>query len=345
MRRLLLPLLLAACTPKDRSDSAGGIDSGAFDPGPSPYRLDDTLRFHHVQALGTHNSTHIEPDSVIHPSHAYTHVPLTQQLEEQGVRALELDIHRHVDDGFHVFHLPVVDAETTCLRLADCMGEIRAWSRQNPWHMPLMIWLEPKDEDMDALVPEYEMFVDRHDELEDALLEGLGRDRIFTPDDLRGEHADLPTALAAEGGWPTLGELRGRVVLSMLDSGTHAEAYLAGNPALEGRLMFVGTADPSQPHAATAKINDAAGAGDTIANALAAGIVVSSNLRDGPEHDEATGTAHLADSLAAGAGFLKSDRPAPVDGWSSSIPGGTPARCNPVTAPPECTPADIEALP
>jgi hypothetical protein len=345
MHRLAIPLLLAACTPKGDPDSATGTDSGTFDPGPSPYTLDDTLRFHHVQALGTHNSTHIEPDTVVHPSHAYTHAPLTEQLEDQGVRAFELDIHLHVDDGFHVFHLPNVDAETTCLRLADCMGEIRAWSRQNPWHMPLMIWLEPKDEDLDVAVPEYDLFLDRHDELEDALLDGLGRDRIFTPDDLRGEHADLPSALAAEGGWPTLGELRGKVVLSMLDGGDHAQAYLDGNPALEGRLMFVGTSDPSQPHAATAKINDAAGAGETIANALAAGILVSSNLRDGPEHDEATGAEHLADSLAAGAHFLKSDRPAPVDGWSSAIPAGVPARCNPVTAPPECTPEEIEALP
>lgn len=193
----LAPLLLAlaACAPAKDSATGETADPG---PGPSPYSLDDTLRLHHVQALGTHNSTHIEPDLVVHPSHAYTHAPLGTQLADQGVRAFELDLHLHVEDGWHVFHLPNVDAETTCLRLADCLGELRAWSEANPWHLPLMVWVEPKDEDLDVAVPEYELFGDRHEEMDAAFEAGLGRDRIFTPDDLRGDHPDLPTALAAE---------------------------------------------------------------------------------------------------------------------------------------------------
>lgn len=346
MHRLtpLLILLTCACTgkPASRADTADSADPG---PGPSPYSQDDTLRLQHVQALGTHNSTHIEPDPVIHPSHAYTHAPLTEQLEAQGVRALELDIHLHVDDGFHVFHLPNVDAETTCLRLADCLGEVRAWSEANPWHLPLMIWMEPKDEDLDLVVPEYDSFGDRHGEWEDAILDSLPRERIFTPDDLRGAHADLPTAIAAEGGWPTLGALRGKVVLSMLDGGDHRTTYLDGNPALEGRLMFVHSADPAAPHAATFKINDADGEAERVRELVQAGFLVTSNVRDGPEHDAETGAAHLAASLAAGANFLMSDRPAPVDGWSSSIPGGNPAACNPASAPAACTAAEVEALP
>jgi hypothetical protein len=340
----LLMLLALACAggPAGKTDTADSADPG---PGPSPYGLDDTLRLQHVQALGTHNSTHIEPDPVIHPSHAYTHVPLTEQLRDQGVRALELDIHLHVDDGFHVFHLPNVDAETTCLRLADCLGEIRDWSDANPWHLPLMVWMEPKDEDLDVVVPEYDLFGDRHAELEAAILDTLPRDHIFTPDDLRGQHADLPTAIAAEGGWPTLGALRGKVVLSMLDSGDHRTAYLAGNPALEGRLLFVDADSADDPFAATFKINDAQGEAERVSGLVADGFLVTSNLRDGPENDAETGAAHLMDSLAAGAQFLMSDRPAPVDGWSSAIPGGTPARCNAVGAPAECTAGEVEALP
>ena len=32
------------------------------------------------------------------------------------------------------------------------------------------------------------------------------------------------------------------------------------------------------------------------------------------------------------------------NGYSFAIPGGTPTRCNPVTAPPECTSEAIESL-
>jgi hypothetical protein len=338
----LLLVTVAACTADRDTSTPDTADPG---PGPSPYGLDDTLRLHHVQALGTHNSTHIEPDPVVHPSHAYTHAPLGTQLRDQGVRAFELDLHLHVEDGWHVFHLPNVDAETTCLRLADCLGAIRGWSEAHPWHLPLMIWVEPKDEDLDLAVPDYTLFGDRHDEMDAAFVDGLGRDRVFTPDALRGDHEDLPTALAAAGGWPTLGDLRGKVVLSLLDSGDHRAAYLDGHPALEGRLMFVDSGEPTDPWAATFKINDAAAEAERVTSLVEAGFLVTSNLDDGPASDATTGAAHLAASLAAGANFLMSDRPAPVDGWSSAIPGGTPAACNPVSAPESCTPDEVEALP
>ena len=62
---------------------------------------------------GTHNSYHIEPESVVHPSHAYSHAPLDIQLETQNVRTFELDLHRF-DDTFEVFHLILVDEVTSC---------------------------------------------------------------------------------------------------------------------------------------------------------------------------------------------------------------------------------------
>ena len=340
LRTAPLWLAVACSSPDAAPDSA----APGFDPGPSPYTLDDLLRPTDLQALGTHNSTHIEPESPVHPSHEYTHAPVTTQLAQQGVRALELDLHLHRDDGFHVFHLPVVDAETTCLRFADCLAEVRAWSLANPWHLPLMIWIEPKDEDLDAATADYVLFGDQHAELEAEIRAALPADCLFTPDDLRRDHATLPNAIAAEG-WPTLGELRGKVLFSMLDSGDHRATYLAGSDTLEGRVMFVDADDATQPFAATLKINDAAGDAARVTELAQAGFLITSNVRDGPEHDAATGAAHLTASLAAGAHFLMSDRPATVDGWQSAIPGGQPARCNPVTAPDACTAAEVEALP
>ena len=353
--------LLAACTSApdkgpdrtpadgtDGGDSTGtdGTDSGdtgvPVERGPNPHPLDDQLRWSDLQVLGSHNSTHVEPEVVIHPSHAYTHPPLDEQLEQYGVRAFELDLHLHATAGFQVFHLPGVDAETTCLQFADCLRTLSRWSRQHPWHLPIMVWIEPKDEDLDAAFDELLPFVDRHDELEQAILDVISRDRIFTPDDLRGDHPDLPTALATDGA-PTLDRLRDRFIFSMLDSGAHRDAYLAESPVLAGRLMFA-NGEAADPWAAVVKVNDAAGAAERMATLTAGGFLVSSNIQDGPEHDEATGSAHLAATLAAGSQFLKVDRMAPVDGWSSAIPGGSPARCNPVTAPEVCTAAALESL-
>ena len=59
------------------------------------------------------------------------------------------------------------------------------------------------------------------------------------------------------------------------------------------------------------------------------------------------GTGELADSLAAGAHYLSSDFPAQVkgSGYWCELPGGAPARCNPVAAAAGCTAKEIEALP
>ncbi len=340
--RTLLPMLAFACT-SSKPGTTTAQDTG-FDPGPSPYTLDDTLRLTDVQALGTHNSTHIQPAEPIHPSHYYTQPALTDQLAGSGVRAMELDIHLHTELGFQVFHLPVVDQETRCLQFADCLRELKRWSNQNPWHLPLMIWMEPKDEDLDLAIPEYDVFMDKHDDWEAAVLDVIPRHRIFTPDDLRGDHNTLPEAIAADG-WPTLGELRGKIIFSMLDSGDHRATYLTGATALEGRLFFVDSDDPSDPFAATFKVNNAAEDAERVSTLAQAGFLISSNVHDGPEHEQADGDAHFAASLAAGAHFLKSDRVTETDGWSTAIPDGNPARCNPITAPEACTAEEVEALP
>ena len=56
-----------------------------------------------------------------------------------------------------------------------------------------------------------------------------------------------------------------------------------------------------------------------------------------------------ARSLAAQAAdihMLKDDFPAAIDGkaYALDFPDGTPARCNPVTAPPQCTSLALEDL-
>jgi len=51
--------------------------------------------------------------------------------------------------------------------------------------------------------------------------------------------------------------------------------------------------------------------------------------------------------LASGVHFISTDTPVPLPtnpGFVTQIPGGTPARCNPVTAPKDCSSEQIENL-
>lgn len=327
METLLLALL--GCAPSD----AEGVGDSAPAPWVGP--LDDVLSPLHVQSKGTHNSYHQAPDPVLDPSHAYDQPSLTEQLDRHHVRQLELDLHRTESGAWQVFHLPAIDPETSCLALVDCLGEVAAWSAAHPWHLPITIWLEPKD-DLDSVVEGLQP-IDREAllGLDAVLREALGAERLFAPDALRGPHATLPEALAADG-WPTLATMRGRVLVALLDSGTHRDAYLEGAPALEGRAMFVDRAADDAPHAALLKD----GGPDEVAAAVAAGLLVTVNGSAADDAPDAAATTDAA-QLAAGAHHVATDRP-DADG----VPYGFELvpRCHPVTAPPDCTPEALEPL-
>jgi len=313
-------------------------------PGVStPYPLDSVLRLNSVQAKGTHNSYHVIPPIVFDPSHRFTHEPLDVQLREQGVRQFELDLYFHVDEGFQVFHIPLVDQETTCRRFTECMNRIREWSDANPWHMPVLVWLEPKD-DAEIFFPNLLPVREHYGELEDEILSVWPRERILTPDEVRGNHETLPEAIV-EKGWPTLGELRGRVIFSLLDSGENREAYIRDSPVLQGRLLFVHASEASDPYAAMFKVNNARSDRTKVLALVEAGFIVTSNV-DGPDNSDEENQDRLQASLEAGAHYLSSDFPAPVPGreYWFHMPGGCPARCNPVYGPDSCSSEDIENL-
>jgi hypothetical protein len=327
---MLLAFLLLACASKTPSSDTS--ETG-WDRGPSPYSLDDVLRWNHVQVKGTHNSTHLEPETVVHPSHRYSHATLTDQLEVQGVRQFELDLHRTAEGELVVFHLPGIDEETTCRLFEDCLREIKSWSDNHGWHLPLLVWIEPKD-DLDSAVPELSTLEGHLLEMDEVIRSVWAEERLFTPDDLRADHATLPDALAASG-WPTLGELRGQIAFAMIDTGDHRTAYLDGAPALEGRALFVDSSDTSEAFAAMIKDGDDA----QITEWVLEGWLVTAN-GSMADHEADAAAASDAGRMAAGVHALATDRAAEGDDyWLDLAP-----RCNPVSAPDVCVDAEVEQL-
>ncbi|MEZ4466194.1 MAG: hypothetical protein R3F43_17505 [bacterium] len=75
-----------------------------------------------------HNSYHMRPQMVFHPSHDYSHAPLDVQVGDQGVRQLELDL-RKDPERLRRLHLPLIDPETVCYAFEDCLRTLDRWSR------------------------------------------------------------------------------------------------------------------------------------------------------------------------------------------------------------------------
>lgn len=300
----------------------------------------DGLRLHHAQVKGTHNSYHVEPQIPFDPSHEYTHVMLPEQLESQGVRAFELDVHRDQDDNLSVYHIVGIDQQTTCGSLHICLEQIKGWSDAHPGHLPIVIWLELKDDTGGQPLDQPGAL----QLLDDVVTSTFPPEQLITPDDVQGEYPTLRARLQEEG-WPTVDELRGQVLLTILDTDAPAELYTNGYTTLAGRPLFVrAAADQLElPWAAIAKL----GIGDreALAAAHAGNFLVATNVCGAGESDEECFAARTA-AMEAGFHMLKDDFPAPVpdrDYWLE-FPDGTPARCNPVTAPPDCAATALENL-
>ena len=311
--------------------------------------LANGLRLNQLQALGTHNSYHQAPTTA--PWNAleawqYSHSPLDVQFQSEGVRQIELDV--YVDPAGHrVLHVPDVDFGTSCARYVACLRVVKAWSDAHPAHVPIAILTELNDDDYGLPTPVIKWDTPAMDQLDAEIRSVFSPRDLITPDDVRRHHATLAEAVATDG-WPTLDAARGKVLFLMDNGGRYRDQYLAGHPALEDRVLFTNSS-PGQPDAAFVKLNDPIGSQQQIHDAVAAGYVVRTRADSDTFEARANNTTRRDAALASGAQWVSSDFPVPGRAYGQpyfvSIPGGAPARCNPVDAPPWCTSALVESLP
>jgi hypothetical protein len=308
----------------------------------------------------------------------YGHLPLAEQLEDHGVRQFEIDVMADPDGGlyatpaaleilgidepadpamsepgFKVQHIQDIDYESTCLTLVACLSEIEQWSSSNPDHLPVMVMVETKTdsltegaEGLGFELPDFgvefadppDMTSELFDELEAEVRSVFDEDQLITPDDVRGDAATLEAAVLDQG-WPTIGESRGKVLFSLVDTGDSKDLYTADAPSLEGRLFFT-SGTPGEPDAAFVRVDDSIEDGEDLQRFAEAGYLIRTRTDSPGVHAPANDTSWRESALASGAHYLSTDYYV-VDetlgtGYVVELPGGVVARCNPVTAPPDC---------
>lgn len=262
------------------------------------------------------------------------------------------------EPGFKVLHLVDVDFRSTCVTFVACLEEVEAWSSATPDHLPVMIMVEAKADsvpdfaasagvDVSALPVEFTEVLpwtrELFDDLEAEILSVFDRDRLITPDDVRGDHASLEEAVLAGDAWPTLDDARGKVLFALVDTGERRDTYVGDATSLEGRLLFT-SSEEGRPDAAFLRIDDAAAESARITAAVEAGYLVRTRS-DVPGIHAAKGDTSLRDAaLSSGAQYVSSDYyvedAALGTGFVVRIPEDPGsvlgARCNLVNAPPAC---------
>ena len=307
----------------------------------------------------------------------YEHRPLDEQFTYLGIRQIELDIFYDPEGGlyanragylaigqdpasgipaleepgFKVLHIQDIDFESSCLTFVSCLENVKAWSDKNPTHLPIMILVEAKDEvipddlGLGFAIP-LEIDSEALDAIDADILSVFEEDRIIKPSDVKGVFATLEDAVLAKQ-WPTLESSKGKVMFALDNGGTIRDRYINNHPSLEGRVMFA-DAIPGTPEAAFLKLNDPNGENiKMIQEYVAKGYIVRTRADADTIQARTNDTSQREAALASGAQFVSTDYPEPNPDFSDYqviIPGGSPSRCNPVTAPDHCDSTSLERL-
>lgn len=301
---------------------------------------------------------------------AYKHPPLEDQLNS-GVRQLELDVYSDSKGGlfanplylqlaakegandpfpaawtetmkkpgFKTLHVADVDFRSHCATFVACLGTVRAWSKTHPGHLPIFILVETKTESSRPEFAQPEPITAKIlDALDAEILSVFPKNEIVTPDDVRGKHETLESAVL-QSGWPALDFARGKVVF-LFDQERVTPLYLQGHPSLRGRVLFT-NAKPGDPDAAFLKINNPAS--PEIPDLVRKGYLIRTMTDGGLESVRKGDTTRRDQALASGAQLLSTDYPL---GWKApsgffvSLGQGM-ARCNPVNAPAFCSTSEL----
>jgi hypothetical protein len=298
----------------------------------------------------------------------YDHPPLTAQLNA-GMRSLELDVYPDPDGGlyaqpagyemlkqmghthfaphnragldmpgFKVLHMADFDFRSHCPTLQKCLGELKAWSVANPKHDPVFILLELKTSGTNFIpgakvIPT--MTQSSFDALDQEIITGLGRERLITPDDVRGTYVRLEDAILAKA-WPTLSQARGKFVFLMITAleDPVTKLYLENRPSLQGRAAFL-RASPGDAHAAFLLIDNAL-VRKEIPDLVLKGYLVRSRADIETWEAKANDMSRAQAAFASGAQIISTDFFKPGNRYGTpyvvSLPGGGAMRCNPVNA-------------
>jgi hypothetical protein len=305
----------------------------------------------------------------------YAHEPLHQQLE-LGARVLELDVYydpkggryahppgalrrgygeagpwpapvaaQMAQPGFKVMHLADIDFRSQCMAFVQCLRQIRAWSQNHREHAPILILINAKDgkSGPGAIAP---LAFDgkAFDALDAEIRSVFAADELIVPDTVRGQAKTLREAVIA-GGWPSIGQSRGKMVFALDEDARKVGLYRGARRSLEGRAMFV-NGDENAADAAYLTLNDPIAQGERIARAVKAGFLVRTRADADTVEARHNDSRRREAAFASGAQYISTDYLKPdlrFSRYRVTFPRSEVVRCNPLRAMERCGQRPIEA--
>ena len=181
----------------------------------------DSLKYNDVAYKASHNS-YDRNESLAEQLTFHSSDP-----SNAGCSGLELDIVQKSDAWeWSVSHGGSYSSKPE-KQFSAYLNQIKSWMDANPGHRVIEVHIDIKNTPMSN-----EEFPDQID----SYIENVfSRSRVFTPDTLIGNHEDLVQGAQATG-WPTLGELEGKIVFCFSGNEDRKATYARTNP--KTRLCF-----------------------------------------------------------------------------------------------------------
>jgi hypothetical protein len=287
----------------------------------------------------------LELDPSDDPQGGLYSTPLARRmLAERGITPPDYDLSAMTQPGIKVIHAADIDYRSQCLLFVDCLSQVKAWSDANPTHTPILLMINPKSSGISwpGAVKVLPWGKEAFERMDREIRSVFPSEQIIEPDDVRGSHATLREAVMA-GGWPKLGEARGKVIFT-IDLSPEANApYAEGHPSLQGRVAFM-TTFPDAPEAAYFTMNDPVKDQTAIQQRVKQGFLIRTRADADTREARAGATGRREAALASGAQYISTDYLWPDDrfgtGYTAALPDGSTTRCNPVAAVAGC---DVKA--
>ena len=330
----------------------------------------DDLKLNEIQVIGSHNSykQSIDPslfsylsrlDSASMSTLDYSHIPLTQQLD-QGLLNLEIDVYadpaggkyshpRGLDlvkgqpefdpnkemmqPGFKVFHVPDIDFRSSCLTFRHCLQELKGWSEKHPDHYPVFITMNAKDEDglkREGFTVPQKFTSSTFDSLDNEIIAYLGKENLITPERLKGTYPTLENAVLHHN-WPMIKNAKGKFLFVLDEAGDKTAIYIQGHPSLQGRVLFTNS-KPQTPEAAVMILNSAKT--DSIQSMVKKGYIVRTRADADTREARNNDTSTFEAACQSGAQIITTDYYRKSTHFNSayviSFPGRRYLKANPI---------------
>ncbi|WP_020533239.1 Ca2+-dependent phosphoinositide-specific phospholipase C [Flexithrix dorotheae] len=240
--------------------------------------------------------------------------------------------------GFKVLHVPDIDFRSHYTTFEQALIALKNWSDKHPGHVPVFIMIEAKDKGIPIFPNSAEVLpytAEVFDELDHLIFSVLGKEKVITPDLVRGEYSTLEEGVLAQN-WPLLSASLGKFVFMLLPStaGMSLKSpYVENRPNLEGRAMFV-QSEPGQSYAAFLLLDNSLMRKEEIKAAVKKGYLVRTRSDIETYEAKVNDMSRAKAAFESGAQVISTDFFKPGNNYGTDyfvqLPNEKPVRINPV---------------